>query len=217
MIEQRNNTHEIRIDSDTGSIMGLAAVFYRASNKDTEFDLFGDGMVSERIMDTAFDRALAEGDDVVALFNHDPNFVLGSTAAGTLELAKTKRGLAYEISPPDAQWARDLRETIRRGDINGSSFQFSVPDDSEHQEWIPQKSGRMVREIISVGRLVDVSPVTFPAYKATKATARERELRSLVERHQPQPVSDRDHRQRKVKVLRYADSRQDKCGTEIRT
>ncbi|MCT7656157.1 HK97 family phage prohead protease [Oceanimonas sp. NS1] len=61
-----------------------------------------------------------------ALFNHDPNFVLGRTRSGTLALSVDADGLRYEIDPPDTQTVRDLvLAPLARGDITGSSFAFA--------------------------------------------------------------------------------------------
>jgi HK97 family phage prohead protease len=100
-------------------------------------------------------------DDIRALFNHDPNYVLGRNRAGTLELVEDEVGLRVRISPPDTSWARDIQTSIRRGDISQMSIGFVVEDD----EWRTE-NGMDVRELRKV-RLFDVSPVTFPAYTAT--------------------------------------------------
>ncbi len=97
----------------------------------------------------------------------DDNYVLGRTTSGTLILAEDDRGLAVEIEPPDAQWARDLLVSIRRGDVNQMSFQFTVDED----RWV-EENDKTTRWIKSFKRLWDVSPVTFPAYPQTSIEAR---------------------------------------------
>src|SRR5689334_2288993 len=80
-------------------ISGYAAVFYDGS-PGTEYQMWQG--FSERIMPGAFDRCIREGHDVRALFNHDPNYPLGRTSAGTCRLSIDKRGLKYEIDPPNS-------------------------------------------------------------------------------------------------------------------
>ncbi|MDN8705120.1 HK97 family phage prohead protease, partial [Staphylococcus aureus] len=71
-------------------------------------------------------------DDVRGLFNHDPNYILGRTTAGTLSLSVNERGLVYDITAPDTQTIRDLvLAPMQRGDINQSSFAFRVARDGE--------------------------------------------------------------------------------------
>lgn len=120
---------------------------------------------TEEVAPGAFDAVLE--DDVRALFNHDPNFVLGRRKSGTLRLEQDDRGLRMEVDAPEAQWARDLVESIKRGDISGQSFSFIVDTDS----W-RKKDGKFHRTILKLGALFDVGPVTFPAYEQTDVSAR---------------------------------------------
>lgn len=146
-------------------ITGYAAVFYRDGDAGTEYEL-GWGVV-ERIAPTAFNRAIAEQHDARALFNHDPNFVLGRVSAGTVSLSVDSTGLRYEI-PVDEQDPDHLKvvRKIERGDIDGSSFGM-IPKITKYIE----QSDMVIREIADVD-LFDVSPVTFPAYQGTSAGLR---------------------------------------------
>jgi HK97 family phage prohead protease len=147
-------------------VTGVAAPFFRAGDANTEYQLYE--QVFERIMPGAFDRALREC-DVRALFNHDPNFVLGRREAGTMELWVDDVGLRYRIKMPDTYAARDVVASIKRGDVTGSSFSFiPYPDGTV---LVHTADGRLVRELRSV-QLFDVGPVTFPAYEATSTAAR---------------------------------------------
>lgn len=148
-------------------IVGYAAVFHRASDPGTEFELWP-GLV-ERIAPTAFNRAIEEKQDVRALFNHEPGYVLGRTKSGTMRLATDKVGLRYEITPPDTQAGRDVITSIRRGDISGSSFGFLVPKDGD--VLIPGEGDTITRELRDV-TVLDVGPVVFPAYGATSTNLR---------------------------------------------
>jgi hypothetical protein len=147
------------------SITGYAAVFYQPGNPGTEYRL-GRGLV-ERILPTAFDRALRERDDVRAAFNHDANLILARVKSGTLRLTTDRIGLRYTITPGNTSVARDVVESIRRGDISGSSFSFSI-DEKRGPYLDPKDKSRAVVEIVSV-HLFDVGPVTYPAYEATTA------------------------------------------------
>jgi HK97 family phage prohead protease len=150
-------------------IEGYGAVFYRAGDPATEFELFTD--YYERILPGAFDDQLAG--DVRSLFNHDSNWVLGRTKSDppTLELSVDQVGLRYRVTPPDTQAVRDqVLAPIQRGDLDGSSFMFFPVRTSWVQE---HRDGREVsiRQIEKVS-LIEVGPVTFPAYKGTSAGVR---------------------------------------------
>lgn len=148
---------EIREESGGPRIVGHAAVFDTLS-----LDL---GWFREKVARGAFTKTLREA-DVRALWNHDPNYVLGRNKSGTLALAEDERGLAIEILPPNAQWARDLMESMRRGDVDQMSFGFrSIKESWEGDVNNPV---RVLQEV----ELFDVSVVTFPAYPATDAQVR---------------------------------------------
>lgn len=74
-------------------------------------------------MPGAFDDVLE--DDVRGLFNHDPNFILGRSKAGTLSLSVDETGLKYDIIAPDNPTIRDLViAPLKRGDITQSSLRL---------------------------------------------------------------------------------------------
>lgn len=165
----------IRIEerSDGGkTIVGYGAVHYRASDAGTEYRPFPD--FRERIAAGAFDKALERSDDVRGLFNHDPSALLGRTSARTMRLSVDDVGLRYEIDLPDTQTGRDVAESIRRGDLSGSSFAFSV----DEQEWT-HEGGNDIRQIRSV-TLFDCGPVTYPAYEATTTNLRSADRGELL-------------------------------------
>jgi HK97 family phage prohead protease len=162
-VERRivNAQLEVRAAADKPArLVGYAAVFNR--------DAVIGGFFRERIAPGAFATAIKE-DDVRALFNHDPNIVLGRNTAGTLSLSEDETGLQYDVEPPDTQLARDLMVSISRGDVSQSSFGFQVV----REEWSnPESRTELPTRTILEARLFDVSPVTYPAYEETTAEAR---------------------------------------------
>lgn len=154
-------------DSESPKIVGHAAVFNELSENLGGF--------REIIATGAFDDA--DMKDVRALFNHDANWILGRTMAETLALKVDKRGLAFEIDPPDTQMGRDVVTSIERGDVTGASFGFIIEED----KWNEDDDGRIVRTIMAFRQIFDVSPVAFPAYPDTDTALRE--LRDYREAH----------------------------------
>jgi HK97 family phage prohead protease len=151
-------------DADGRSVIeGHASVFDSWSETLGGFFPF-----KEKVRSGAFAKSI-ESDDVKALFNHDPNYVLGRNKANTLELREDEKGLFVRIFPPDTGWARDLKTSIARGDISQMSFGFTVTED----KW-SSGDGIDTRELIEV-KLFDVSPVTFPAYPETDVGVRSHE------------------------------------------
>jgi uncharacterized protein len=147
-------TSEVRAAGDDSLVIeGYAANF------DTETDL---GYFRETIARGAFDDVLE--DDVRLLLNHD-GAPMARTTNGTLELSVDENGLKYRAALADTQDGRDLYKLIKRGDISQSSFAFTISD----EKWSEDRSTRTVQKM---GRLLDVSPVTYPAYATTTVSAR---------------------------------------------
>jgi hypothetical protein len=191
-------------DGGPKGIRGTAAVF----NKGTVIA----GLFEERIAPGAFDDAL-KGDDVRALFNHDPNFPLGRTSAETLTLRADSKALHYEVAElPKSRG--DVLEAIERRDVTGNSFSFSIEADAD-VEWTDRSKEKKLplRVIKRIGQLYDVGPVTFPAYEQTKVSARaEEQAREMAEAELPGPPPPADSdpgvdtrpyvdRERKLKVV----------------
>jgi hypothetical protein len=160
-IERRNVAlSEFRLTEDKQpKIIGHAAMFEQLSEP-----LFG---FREKIAPGAFAKTIKK-DDIRALFNHDANYILGRNQSKTLKLKEDDQGLYIEIDPPNTQWARDLQESIRRGDISQMSFGFIVIKD----DWLHEKCKESIRTLHEV-KLFDVSPVTFPAYPSTSVAVRD--------------------------------------------
>jgi len=167
--------------SDSGTrFVGYAAVFDKLSDNLGGF--------KEKISRGAFRSSISQNNDVRALLNHDSNFVLGRTKSKTLELSEDKTGLRTEISPPDAQWAKDLAVSVNRGDIDQMSFGFRTIKDT----WDKQNSDEPIRTLEDV-ELFDVSIVTFPAYKATSVDVALRSMEKWGESLDSNDNNDNDN------------------------
>lgn len=142
-------------DGDGMTLTGYAARF-NSRSEDMGF--------RETIEPGAFAKTLKARNEVKALINHNSDYVIGSTRAGTLVLNEDDKGLADHISLPDTSFGRDLSVSVARRDISAQSFGFSVVRD----EWSKDYSQRRLIEV----RLHEVSIVAMPAYTATSANVR---------------------------------------------
>lgn len=176
---KHDSTLETREENGERIIEGYAAIY------DNETNI---GPFKESIARGAFDNVL--DNDVRALINHDPSLVLGRTSSGTLELTTDDVGLKYRVKLGNQQYATDLYESIQRGDISQSSFAFTIKD----QTWSEDRSSRSVDE---VAQLLDVSPVTYPAYKEATVVAREEETAKEIRTAE---VKDSDNIKSKTKT-----------------
>jgi HK97 family phage prohead protease len=167
---------ETRARKSGNSIGGYAAVFNKPSQNLGGF--------VEEVDPSFFNDSRGKGwPNVVARFNHDDSYLLGTTAGSTLRLNVDGTGLDYTVDPPEAR--ADIVELVNRGDIRQSSFAFITHED----EWGVTDQNFPKRRLLS-GTLVDVSPVVSPAYLDTSAGLRslavrvgaeEAEIRSMAE------------------------------------
>ena len=188
-LERRTITlKELRVidetDSGGNAIEGYASVFDSWSE-----ELGGESPFREKVVKGAFEETIQQ-DDIRALFNHDPNYVLGRNRSGTLELAEDEKGLRVRIIPPATQWAKDLLVSIKRGDITQMSFGFTVILDRwSYEDYMD------VRELLKV-KLYDVSPVTFPAYTQTECGIRS--MDDVLKTHQKEVLQSKESNKSKL-------------------
>jgi HK97 family phage prohead protease len=153
---------ELRATSDTGAPkIGMRIPFGKRSH---------DMGFIEIIDAHAFDKTLAErGSDVVALWNHDPLWVLGRQSNRTLSVKVTDGALEGEAELDGADvMHQHFAGRVKRGDVVGSSFGFNTVRDSWEED---RDAGTIVRTLLEV-RLFDLSPVTYPAYPDSEAESR---------------------------------------------
>ncbi len=174
-MERRSVAFEVRAgeEGEKPIIEGIAALF----------NTRGEVMPGyfEEIKPGAFDKALRES-DVRALFNHIPSNLLGRQSAGTLELRVDAKGVHYKIYPPDTQIGRDVITSLKRGDVDGSSFSFNVAKDGEEFKSI---EGGVLRTITEFSEIGDVGPATYPVYEETISAARSRD--AFIKEQEPPP------------------------------
>lgn len=114
----------------------------------------------------AFTDSLTQ-DDQLALWSHDYSQVLGRTKNGTLRLFEDEIGLRFELDLGDTTLGDDTYKTIKRGDVDGVSFGFQMVK----EEWDESDPDNIVRSVTKA-KLVEISPVAFPAYPDSQVSAR---------------------------------------------
>ena len=145
---------EERAEGKKGTLIRGTAVFFDQLSRNL-------GWFREKFERGAFDDVLKN--DIVALFNHDNNLILGRTTSNTLKVWSDDEGLHYEFEAPNTTAGRDLVESMKRGDVSQSSFSFSIQD----EKWEEDEEQGEIRTVLKVKRLYDVSPVVTPAYPQT--------------------------------------------------
>lgn len=128
--------------------------------------------------DEVIDRgALDEADlkDVRFLINHNTDMVplarsRNNNVNSTMQLEVNDGGMniRVDLDVDNNTDARNLYSAVERGDLDGMSFMFTVDADA----WEDLESEHPTRHIEKLGRIFEVSAVTFPAYEATSISAR---------------------------------------------
>lgn len=172
--EIRNNPTGIvtRAEGDSRTVKGRAVVFDSWSE-----DLGG---FREKIARGALDGVI-ERSDIFALLDHRRDRgILGRSKRGdqvSLRLNVTDEGLDYEFEAPDTALGDELLSCLERGEIDGSSFAFTVLED----QW-ERVGDEYQRTITKIDELYDVSPVYSPAYSQTTCDLRGMETLKAEER-----------------------------------
>lgn len=167
---RRNYDFEIRAEKDEkrGNIIVGRPIVY-----DSKTDIAG--MFAEIIERGALKKADLE--DVRFLVNHDQSKIplarsRKNTKNSTMKLTVDNDGMEIEVQldTENNSEARNLYSAIERGDITGMSFLFGIED----EEWENLDSDYPTRHVKAISTVVEVSAVTFPAYKDTSITARDK-------------------------------------------
>ena len=152
-------------NDDGDTVIGRYSAVFESLSVDMGWS---DWSFFEKIDSGAFTKAL-KNSDIRALFNHDPNFILGRESAGTLIVKVDDIGLDSDIILPNTTAGRDLDISMQRGDIREQSFSFIVGK----QRWEEDEEKRVTtRTILEFEEILDLGPVTFPAYTDTDIAKR---------------------------------------------
>lgn len=168
-LEQRSYSFEVRADvNEKGQVITGRPIVYESKT-----DL---GWFDEVIEHGALDGA--DLTDVRFLVNHDISKIplarsRRNNGNSTMQLSPDFEGLGIEVAldTENNSDARSLYSAVKRGDITGMSFMFSIDD----EEWQDLESEHPTRRIKKIGSVVEVSAVTFPAYESTEINARSKE------------------------------------------
>ena len=144
-------------------ITGMPIVF------DQETDL---GWYTERIdRDALIDTDLR---DVRFLVGHNTSMIplarsRNNNENSTMQMTVTDRGMEIrvDLDTENNAEARALYSAVKRGDMSGMSFMFTVDGDT----WDDIATDNPKRTITSIRKVFEVSAVAFPAYEGTNIQA----------------------------------------------
>lgn len=168
-LERRSYSFEIRAEeSEAGNIItGRPIVYNSRTNMGYYDEIIEPGSLNNTDLT-----------DVRFLVNHDTNKIplarsRNNNGNSTMQLSVDNDGLSVSVilDVDNNSEARSLYSAVKRGDISGMSFMFSIND----EEWEDLESDHPIRHIREIGTVVEVSAVTFPAYESTEINARSKE------------------------------------------
>lgn len=120
--------------------------------------------------------ALDEADltDSRLLVNHDMTRIPLARTPKTMQFNITDKGLEMRAELPDTEEAKTAYTAVKRGDLTGMSFAFTVPDGGDSFD-----AQTNTRTITKIDKVYEVSLVNFPAYPTASAEARSTRAESL--------------------------------------
>ena len=189
-LEQRSFNFDVRAEeNEQGRIITGRPIVYNSRTNIGPFD--------EIIESGAL--TFTDLTDVRFLVNHDISKIplarsRRNNGNSTMQLTVDNDGMGIRVllDTENNADARSLYSAVQRGDISGMSFMFSIDD----EEWENLESDHPTRRIKSIGSVVEVSAVTFPAYDSTEINARSKEAldnaRSSLEKARQQSATSVD-------------------------
>lgn len=152
-------------DDNSRTVEGYALVF----NKESA-DLGGFTEVIDR---NALNEETLQKCDIKCWLNHDEKrgiLARYKRGKGSLQLTIDEIGLHYRFEAPKNALGDELIENLKRGDIDSSSFAFTLA--AEGGQKLEKRGGKFLRTILKFEQIYDVSPVYDPAYSDTTVATR---------------------------------------------
>lgn len=147
-------------ESEAMTLTGTPIVFDTPTTINTP-----DGAYTEVIKAGALDNA--DLTDSRLLWAHDDTRVPLARTPKTMQLTADATGLHMTAELPDTEAAREVYEAVKRGDVSGMSFAFTIAPNGD--EWSDDGS---TRTITKIQKVYEVSVVPYPAYPQTSVEAR---------------------------------------------
>lgn len=166
-VELRAFSFEVRAEQDEqhGNILTGRPIVY---DQKTDLGWYDEIIEQGALMNTDLR-------DVRFLVNHNTDMIplarsRNNNANSTMQMSIDEEGMLIrvDLDVENNSEAKNLYSAVERGDIDGMSFMFTVDGD----KWDDIESDHPTRTITNIGKVMEVSAVTFPAYEQTSISAR---------------------------------------------
>ena len=166
--EVRKMLFEVRAEENKtnhkASLVGLPIVYGQIIQYGWRREVIDPGAVDENTDLT----------DVPFLIGHNTSMVplarsRNNNENSTMQLKRVENGLEIrvDLDTENNLDAKKLYSAVKRGDITGMSFMFTV----DKSMWEDEDSDNPIRRIMHIDKVFEVSAVAFPAYDETKLQA----------------------------------------------
>lgn len=165
------------------------------------YELYRDGnyIVKENVDRNAF--ANTDMSDVVFQIDHEGR-VYARTRNGSLGLEIDEHGLKTRTDLGLTESSRSVYEDINAGLYDRMSFAFTVTKDSYAEEEQADGSVILTRTILEVGKLYDVSAVSFPANPYTAISARSKDaIDGEIKRIEAERLHEQEIKELRSRIL----------------
>lgn len=172
---------ETRADGDELPEKEERIVSGYASTFDEPYTLYSDDYVTFReVVDPkAFDNT--DMSDVIMQYDHEGR-VIARTKNNTLEVTPDEQGLFIKADLNGTELGRELYDEIRGGYTDKMSFGFTIDRTEETRTDLEDGKIDILRRILSVSKLYDVSAVSIPANDGTSISVETRsEIDGVIE------------------------------------
>ena len=202
---------ELRSENGGRHISGKAISFDTQSNDIGFIEILHRGCISQELIDSS---------NIVFLYNHDYNQVIAraNKGKGTLNIDLRDDGVYFDLEVPNTTMGNDLLENIRLGNITQCSFGFSYSN--EEGAYKDEKIDDVwYRNVYKIGKLYDLSAVTYPAYDDTYVNARMQERSKMEDKLKEteeiqEKVSEEKKEDEKMSDERACDKNPDERASE---
>ena len=104
--------------------------------------------------------------DTRLLVSHDQNRLPLAKSPKTMDVWQDDAGMHFTARLANTSESRSVYESVKRGDMSGVSFGFTVSDGSRYDV------ETRTRTITKIDKVLEFSVVNFPAYSETSVEAR---------------------------------------------
>ena len=165
------------------------------------YELYRDGnyIVQENVDRDAFKNT--DMSDVIFQIDHEGR-VYARTRNGSLGLEVDEHGLKTRTDLGLTASSRSVFEDIDAGLYDRMSFAFTVTKDSYTEEERDDGTVILTRSILEVGKLYDVSAVSFPANPNTDISARSKEaIDGEIKRFEAERLHEKELQEKRNALL----------------